>query len=277
MLEEIIRKENMKGAAMKLDYIDIGVNLMGKQFHEDREEIVKDSLHGGIGLIITGTDLKSTKSAVDFISDYNEKPIWCTCGVHPHNANKWNIEYKNQMISLIENHKSIIAIGETGLDYDRMFSTKENQKKCFADILTLAEEMNLPLFLHERSAEGDFTKLMKKHRSLCKKSVVHCFTGSKEAAYRYLQMGCYIGLTGWICDNRRNKNVMEALKIIPLERIMIETDAPFLIPSDIEGLSKRNVPKNIKYVADRIAQCKGIQAEEVKKTVMENTKNFFGI
>ena len=97
---------------------------------------------------------------------------------------------------------------------------------CFSDILDLAEEHGLPLFLHERSAEGDFEKLMKAHRSLCGRSVVHCFTGTKETAYRYLQLGCMIGITGWVCDHRRNRDVVEALKMIPLERLMIETDDP---------------------------------------------------
>jgi TatD DNase family protein len=261
-----------------LSYIDIGVNLMGKQFDSDREEIVKKSLTAGVGMILTGTDLKSDKAAVNYVKKQKKEYLWCTCGIHPHNADQWNSQYQKEMETLIQTNRShIIALGEAGLDYDRMFSTKENQKRCFSDILDMAETMELPLFLHERSAEQDFLKMMKMHRGVCKRSVVHCFTGSKETAYRYLQLGCFIGLTGWICDHRRNKEVLEALKIIPLDRLMIETDAPYLTPLNIKGLERRNVPENIKYVADKIAEVKGIDVEDVKRITLANTRRFFNL
>jgi len=264
---------------MNLQYIDIGVNLMGKQFQSDREQIVQDSFEHGVGMIVTGTDLKSDRAAVDYIcKSEHKKGLWCTCGIHPHNADEWNAHYREKIMELIQSHPDkIVAIGEAGLDYDRMFSTKENQKQCFSDILEIAETMNLPLFLHERSAQDDFTALLKKHRSLCKRSVVHCFTGTKETAYTYLQLGCFIGITGWICDSRRNKNVVEAVKIIPLERLMIETDAPYLTPRNIKGLPSRNVPANIQYVAEMIAQIKKTDIETVKKITLENTTQFFSI
>ena len=191
---------------MDLRYIDIGVNLMGKQFDKDREEVVRDSLKKGVGLIITGTDLKSNQAAADYIGEKMPEKTWCTCGIHPHNADRWNDDYRSKLEALIRrNRQSIVALGEAGLDYDRMFSARENQKKCFSDILDMAGDLDLPLFLHERAAEQDFIRLLKNRRELCRRSVVHCFTGTRETAYRYLQLGCYIGITGWICDDRRNR------------------------------------------------------------------------
>lgn len=263
---------------MDLRYIDIGVNLMGKQFDKDREEVVRDSLKEGVGLIITGTDLKSNQAAVDYIGEKMPEKTWCTCGIHPHNADRWNDDYRSKLEALIRcNRQSIVALGEAGLDYDRMFSARENQKKCFSDILDMAGDLDLPLFLHERAAEQDFIRLLKNRRELCRRSVVHCFTGTRETAYRYLQLGCYIGITGWICDDRRNRDVVEAVRVIPLERLMIETDAPYLTPLNIRGLSRRNVPSNIVYVAERIAEIKGVDVEAVKKTALETTRTFFSV
>lgn len=263
---------------MKLKYIDIGLNLMGKQFDSDREKVIRESLNEGVGLIITGADLKSDKAAVDYIGSKRPENTWCTCGIHPHNADSWNEDSKHKLVQMIrDNRRLVVAVGEAGLDYDRMFSTRENQKRCFSDILDIAEELELPLFLHERSAEQDFIKIMKIHRGLCRRSVVHCFTGTKEVAYRYLQIGCFIGITGWICDERRNRDVLDAVKIIPLERLMIETDAPYLTPLNVKGLPRRNVPANIKYVVEQIAKVKGVELEKVMEITLDNTRKFFAL
>lgn len=259
--------------------IDIGINLMNKQFNNDREEIVENSLKNGTGLIITGTDLYSSKDAINFIRNNKYKNVWCTVGVHPHNADEVDGEYYGELIGLIHKNKDIVAaVGEAGLDYDRMFSPADDQRKIFKDLQNTAEVFNLPMFLHERKAVEDFIKISKSHRNLCKRSVVHCFTGDKNTVYRYLQMGYMIGLTGWICDNRRNKDVLEALKIIPLERIMIETDAPYLTPLNVkEKLPRRNTPDNLHYVIEKIAEVKKVTYSEVEKATLENTKKTFNI
>ena len=175
-----------------------------------------------------------------------------------------------------KNKDIVAAVGEAGLDYDRMFSPIDDQRKTFKDLQNTAETFNLPMFLHERNAVEDFIKISKMHRNLCKRSVVHCFTGTKETVYRYLQMGYMIGLTGWVCDNRRNKDVLEALKIIPLERILIETDAPYLTPLNVkEKLPRRNTPDNLHYVIEKIAEVKKLSYSEVEKITLENTIRTF--
>ena len=250
---------------------------MGKQFNSDREKIVEQSLTNGTGLIITGTDLYSSEKAIEFIRKHNYKNVWCTVGCHPHNAKELDDSYLADLHKLIRDNKDIVvAVGECGLDYDRMFSTADLQLDAFKGLIKKAEKFNLPLFLHERSAEDAFVKIMKGHRPLCRNSVVHCFTGDKNTVYRYLQMGFMIGITGWICDNRRNKDLIEALKIIPLERLLVETDAPYLTPLGL-NLDKRNIPNNIIYVIDKIAQIKGVSYEEIEKHTLENTKKLFNI
>lgn len=269
----------------QLRRIDIGINLMSKQFNKDRADIVKKAHENGTGLIITGTDLESSQDAIKFVRKmrlrgYNN--IWCTVGCHPHNAKIVDENYIGDLIKLIRDNKDIVvAVGECGLDYDRMFSTIEEQQFTFRKLQEVGERFELPLFLHERKAVEDFMRASKQHRAICRKSVVHCFTGSKETVHRYMQMGYYIGLTGWICDNRRNKEVLEALKIIPLERLLIETDAPYLTPLNMNGkalnLDRRNNPDNLKYVIEKIAEVKGVEPGLVEDKTLENTKKLFSI
>ena len=264
---------------MEIKRIDIGINLMNKQFKEDRLEIVQKALDNGTGLIITGTDLYSSEQAINFIKENNLKNVWCTVGVHPHNAKEVDDGYITSLSRLVRHNSDIVvAVGEIGLDYDRMFSPADMQKHTLKEMLEIASVSGKPAFLHERSAVDDFIKTTKNNRNICKNSVVHCFTGTKETVYRYLQIGFMIGLTGWICDNRRNKDVVEALKIIPLERILIETDAPYLTPLNVkEKLPRRNTPDNLHYVIEKIAEVKNLSPIEVESIVLRNTLRTFKI
>lgn len=178
---------------------------------------------------------------------------------------------------LITENPKIVAIGECGLDYDRMFSTKENQIRCLEKHIVLAEKLGKPLFLHERNAAEDFTKRFKKHRELCERSVVHCFTGNRETLERYLSMGFSIGITGWICDDRRAKELRDAVRIIPLDRILIETDAPYLTPKNVPGLDRTNVPQNIIYVAKELAAYMKVSEDTLIKHAKQNTEKLFHI
>ena len=168
-------------------------------------------------------------------------------------------------------------MGECGLDYDRMFSTKENQIRCLEKHIVLAKKLGKPLFLHERSAADDFVKRFKKHPEVCARSVVHCFTGDKRTLDQYLSMGFSIGITGWICDDRRAKELREAVSIIPLDRILVETDAPYLTPRNVPGLSRTNVPQNVVYVVRELAKYMKVSEDVLAQRARENTERVFGL
>ncbi|MDE6232124.1 MAG: TatD family hydrolase, partial [Lachnospiraceae bacterium] len=218
---------------MQVKYYDIGLNLFCKQFPEP-EKIIQEAENNGVCCILTGTDNKENTKIDNFVKNHN---TFGTAGIHPHNADRARQEDFNQIEQILSENKKIVAVGECGLDYDRMFSTKENQIRCLEKHIVLAEKLGKPLFLHERSAADDFIRRFKKHPDICKKSVVHCFTGDKETLDKYLSMGFSIGITGWICDDRRAKELREAVRNIPLDRILVETDAPYLTPKNVQGLN----------------------------------------
>ena len=174
---------------------------------------------------------------------------------------------------------SCASIGECGLDYNRNFSPQDVQRKWFEAQIEVAEKLEMPLFLHEREAHEDLYNILKRHESVVEKSVVHCFTGTKQEAQNYIDLGCYIGVTGWICDMKRGKDLQEAVSVIPPEKLMIETDAPFLIPKnfDFKPKKNRNEPKYLPHILETIAYYMEIDSQELKKQVSKNTKKFFKI
>lgn len=258
---------------MQVKYYDIGLNLFCKQFPEP-EKIIQDAQSEGVCCILTGTDIKENKRINDFVKEHD---AYGTAGIHPHNADSAKQEDFNLMERMLTENKKIVAVGECGLDYDRMFSTKENQIRCLEKHIVLAEKLDKPLFLHERSAADDFIKRFKKHPDICKKSVVHCFTGNKETLEKYLEMGFSIGITGWICDDRRAKELREAVHMIPLDRILVETDAPYLTPKNVPNLARTNVPQNIKYVVRDLAKYRKVSEEVLLEKARENTERIFHI
>ncbi|MBR6150488.1 MAG: TatD family hydrolase [Lachnospiraceae bacterium] len=256
-----------------IKYYDIGLNLFCKQFREP-EKIINDAAVEGVSCILTGSDMRSSESVNTFVKEHD---CYGTCGIHPHGADRARGEDFARIREIVSGNDKIVAVGECGLDYDRMFSTRENQLRCFEHQIKIAEECSKPLFLHEREAADDFIARFKKHGDICKHSVVHCFTGTKETLQRYLDMGFFIGITGWICDERRCGALREAVKHIPLNRVMIETDAPYLTPRNIKGLERTNVPQNIKYVAAELAKNMRVKEDELIQAVKENTEAFFKI
>ncbi len=258
---------------MKVKYYDIGLNLFCKQFAEP-EKIISDAAKAGVICILTGTDRKENQKIDNFVKSH---AAYGTAGIHPHNADSAKKEDFEQIEKYVTQNPKIVAIGECGLDYDRMFSTKENQIRCLEHHIVLAEKCNKPLFLHERSAENDFIRRFKKHSDICKKSVVHCFTGDKATVEKYLEMGFSIGITGWICDDRRAGELRQAVRSIPLDRILIETDAPYLTPKNVQGLSRTNVPQNITYVARELAKYMKVSEEELIENAKKNTERIFHI
>lgn len=256
---------------MEIKYYDIGLNLFCRQFPHP-EKVLADAAAAGVACILTGTDREENKKIAAFLKDHDG---YGTAGIHPHNADSAKQEDFELIEKLVAENERIVAVGECGLDFDRMFSTKENQIRCFEKHIVLAEKLNKPLFLHERMATDEFIRRFKKHPAICEKSVVHCFTGDKETLRRYLSMGFSIGITGWICDDRRARDLREAIHLIPLDRILIETDAPYLTPRNVPGLGRTNVPQNITYVARDLAKYMKVSEEELIQHARENTERIF--
>lgn len=256
-----------------IQYYDIGLNLFCRQF-PDPEKIISDARNDGIICILTGTDMKENILINKFVKTHD---TYGTAGIHPHNADSAKKEDFDRIEKIITENPKIVAVGECGLDYDRMFSEKENQIRCLEKHINLAEKLNKPLFLHERSAAKDFIARFKKHPEICKKSVVHCFTGDRETLEKYLDMGFSIGITGWICDPKRASNLRNAVSVIPLDRILIETDAPYLTPKNVQGLERTNIPQNIRYVAQDLAKYMKVPLQELLTHAKENTQKLFSI
>lgn len=261
---------------MKYPIVDIGVNLMHRSFNQDREQVVERARENHVTpLILTGTSLRGSIEAARYAGRY-EGQLFSTAGVHPHDSKHCNEETIAKLRELAA-LPQVVAIGECGLDYNRDFSPRDVQRKWFSEQVRLALELNMPLFLHEREAFSDFIQILKEHD--VKKAVVHCFTGTESELRAYLAMGLYIGITGWICDERRGKHLKNLVRIIPLNRLMIETDAPFLTPRDMKEkpANRRNEPAYLPHILQTVARCMGKPVEEVAKATTETAEEFFGI
>lgn len=260
--------------------IDIGLNLMHKSFDKNRAEIISESAKVGVNqFIITGTNVHSSETAKEYAKQDKFKDIlFSTAGVHPHDAKSCD---ENTIAKLEEfaGEDCVVAIGECGLDYNRNYSPQDVQRKWFEEQVKLAQKLDMPLFLHERDAHEDMMKILESYPKMAKKAVVHCFTGTKEEAENYLSLGCYIGVTGWICDERRGQSLQEAVTVIPPEKMMIETDAPFLIPRNLpkKPKSNKNKPEYLPHILKTIAEYKNMDSEELGKSVTKTTKELFKI
>ncbi|MGO4543347.1 TatD family hydrolase [Paenibacillus sp. 2TAB23] len=256
--------------------IDIGVNLMHRSFQQDRDQIVQRAVANNVTpIVITGTSLKNSMEAARFTGRYKGK-LYCTAGVHPHDAKSCNEETMTKLKELAA-LPQVVAIGECGLDYNRDFSPRDVQRRWFTEQIRLALELDMPLFLHEREAFADFSAILKEHA--VNKAVVHCFTGTVSELKAYLEMGFHIGITGWICDERRGRHLRDLVRMIPLDRLMIETDAPFLTPRDMKEkpLDGRNEPAFLPHILQAIARCIGISEEEVAEATTATAEAFFRI
>ena len=260
-------------------YIDIGINLTNKQFAGEYDEVIDRAISAGVEqILLTGTSVRSSKEALALAEEYPET-LFATAGIHPHDAKTMNTESIKILTALLK-EKKVVAVGECGLDFDRDFSPRPVQESCFHAQLSLAEEVQKPLFLHERAAFDRFIAILKEHSSLTE-GVVHCFTGQLKEAKTYLEMGYYIGFTGAITDMRRFAALEEVVRYVPLDRMLIETDAPFMMPKNVptRQLSyhqqRRNEPAFLPYVAQTIAHYKGVPLKAVADKIRENAEALF--
>ncbi len=261
--------------------VDIGSNLGNKAFREDLDDVLRRARAAGVGAIVaTGTTVPGSRRAWEIAeSAPKDAPrLYATAGIHPHHGSTYG---PDAIVALRElcARKEVVAVGECGLDFDRNFSPPDAQRACFEGQLELAIELQMPVFLHERSAHADFVAILERHRSRLTKAVVHCFTGTKEILDRYLAMDLHIGLTGWICDERRGQHLVDIVGRIPKHRLMIETDAPYILPRDMKPKPKsgRNEPMYLPHVLRTIARARGEAPEELARSSTATARAFFGI
>jgi TatD DNase family protein len=253
---------------------------MSPAFDRDREAVITRAQAAGVKtLIITGNDIESSSVAAAFVRENTNLNCKSTAGVHPHNAKDWNEQTLTRLEEL--SGSGIRAIGECGLDYNRNFSPQDAQRKCFEEQLKLAVRIGKPVFLHERDAFGDFFFILKQYRAGLPGAVVHCFTGGMRELEAYLSIDCYIGITGWICDERRGSHLIPLLTTIPANRLLLETDAPYLLPRNlprsVRGKSGRNEPCFLPHIAACIAEILSKTPEQIAEETSDNAARLFGL
>jgi len=261
------------------EYIDIGVNLTGSAFSSDLADVVRRAQDVGVNrMIVTGSDIQHSQMALELNRQY-PGVLMSTAGVHPHHASEFDANTVPVLRDLCA-YDSVVAVGECGLDYNRNYSRPGDQRLAFEAQLKLACELQLPVFLHQRDAHADFVSMLAEYRHDLVGAVAHCFTGSVDQAVDYIKMDMYIGITGWICDERRGAVLQRAVKDIPLERIMLETDAPYLLPRDLQQRpvqKRRNEPCYLPHICDVTAGHMGIESEQLAFSALENSRRFFSI
>ena len=264
--------------------VDIGANLTNKAFRGELDGVLARAHAAGVSsIVMTGVSTQTSRLAREIAldqraKDANARPrLYATAGIHPHNARTFSDDALLELRDLAR-RPEVVAVGECGLDYNRDFSPRDVQRRCFEAQLELAALVGKPVFLHERDAAGDFAGILEKSRGGLCGGVVHCFTGDRDALERYLALDLHVGITGWICDERRGKHLADLVRLIPEGRLLIETDAPYLLPRDLPRDARaagRNEPALLPHVARMVARCRGETLEELAAhTTLAATKLF---
>lgn len=256
--------------------IDIGANIAHDGFDDDREDMMRRAADAGVDkIIVTGSSDESNVQAAN-LAEQSPGILYSTAGVHPHHASDYTDDSDALIRSLVKKD-CVVAVGECGLDYFRNFSPREAQLDAFKRQLDIAKDSGLPVFLHQRDAHDDFVELLETALPNLSRAVAHCFTGEGESLREYIAMGLYIGITGWICDERRGKHLHDIVSIIPDDKLLIETDAPYLLPRTIrpKPKSRRNEPMYLPEVVRVLAEARGQTEDHVAAITTANAIRFF--
>jgi TatD DNase family protein len=257
--------------------VDIGINLAHDSFDADREAMIERAERAGVAhFLITGSSVESTRVAIELVRRQPHR-YRCTAGVHPHHASDVD-DAAIAELTRLSVAPEVVAIGECGLDYCRDLSPRAAQVEAFRRQLELAAASGKPAFLHQRDAHADFVAVMRDFRPKLKGGVAHCFTAGIDEARAYLDLDLYIGITGWICDERRGQHLREVVRHIPAERLLIETDAPYLLPRDLNPMPKnrRNEPMYLPHVLAVIAQARDESIDTLGAVTTRNAHTLFG-
>ncbi len=258
-----------------MDLVDIGANLGHESFRHDLDAVLARARAAGVSqLVVTGA---SRAGAVEALALAKAHPgLYATAGVHPHHAIEYTGEAHAEMRALLANPE-VVAVGECGLDYHRDFSPRPAQRRAFERQLELAVETGKPLFLHQRDAHADFMAIMRDFAGRIGPAVVHCFTGTREECFEALDAGYYIGITGWLCDERRGRHLRGFVRDIPAGRLMVETDAPYLLPRTLRPMPshRRNEPAFLPHIVEELARDRGEDLAATAAATTATARAFF--
>jgi TatD DNase family protein len=252
-----------------LPLIDIGANLTHESFDHDRDAVLQRAREAGVvQMVVTGASREHSPLALE-LARRHPGELFATAGVHPHHASEYTAEC-DQELRALHADPQVVAVGECGLDYFRDFSPRPAQRRAFEQQLQIGVDTGKPLFLHQRDAHADFVAVMRNFEGRLGPAVVHCFTGTREELFECLDHDWYIGITGWLCDERRGQHLRELVRHIPAERLMIETDAPYLLPRSVKPAPshRRNEPMYLAHIVEELARDRG---EDVATTAARTT------
>ncbi len=258
--------------------IDIGINLAHDSYDADRDAVLARARAAGVvQMVITGSSLSSTRSAIE-LSRAHPGILFATAGVHPHHATDVTDELIAELEELAR-RPEVVAVGECGLDYFRNLSPAPAQRAAFHRQLALAARVGKPVFLHERDAHEDFVAILREHRASLAGGVAHCFTGTQQQLARYLELRLAVGMTGWICDERRGAHLLPLMREIPADRLLLETDGPYLLPRNLTAkpAGRRNEPAYLPHIAAAIAAARGESVEDVAEHSTAAARKLFSL
>jgi len=264
-----------------MQLIDIGVNLTNSSFANKQQAVLDRAYQSGVcQLVLTGTSVESSEQALELCEQLDEttQRLFSTAGIHPHAASDWTSDTERQLRALLKEDR-VRAVGECGLDFNRDFSPRPQQEKVLEEHLALAVELQLPVFLHERDANQRLLEILRDYRDRLPAAVVHCFTGERRALFSYLDLDLHIGITGWICDERRGTHLHPLVREIPRGRLMLESDAPYLLPRSLRPKPKsgRNEPAYLPEVLREVALHRNESLEDLSAHTTACARNFFAL
>jgi len=264
-----------------MQLIDIGVNLTNSAFDGKHEAVLERAYTAGVAqLVLTGTSVDGSEQALNLCRALDEsgQRLFATAGIHPHSASDWNSDSAQRLQALLQ-APNVRAVGECGLDFNRDFSPRAQQEKVLEHHLALAVDLQLPVFLHERDANPRLLEILQDYRDHLPAAVVHCFTGEKDALFSYLDLDLHIGITGWICDERRGTHLHPLVREIPRGRLMLESDAPYLLPRTLRPKPKsgRNEPAYLPEVLREVARHRGESEADLAAHTTACARRFFGL
>jgi TatD DNase family protein len=257
--------------------IDIGINLAHDSYDRDRDAVMARAHAAGVlQMVVTGATLTGSVRAVALTREHPGR-LFATAGVHPHHAAELDAASLSALAELAR-LPEVVAVGECGLDYFRNFSPRAAQQQAFHRQLELAAQLDKPVFLHQRDAHDDFIAILREHAPSWR-GVAHCFTGSGEELQCYLQLGLAIGITGWICDERRGAHLASLMPQVPAERLLLETDGPYLLPRDLtpKPASRRNEPAYLPHIAATVARARGEMLESLARSSTATARTLFAL